>query len=312
MLLRPYLRCKPTGYQVGSHNSNPVQVTIYHHHLFILFSAFLGLETFFLARTTRNDHTTSCTCGIDTVMSDDSQAQRPRDGACSDSTTDTVVVPDPHADVADNRERSMPSRSRRRAATHDIHVQVEAFGSGVLLHDGLTVSLDATVADLRQLVRSSARLPPRTRTMRLFVGHGGAELSDDDAKLAAIPALAAGECDGTPLVVFPTLCTYHAMVAVACMSAVMTTFVDIHAQIVALTLTSLCAVGRARSRRAQFVWLRVPRDSRRCRGQRRPRPRSGDGFILRWCVVCACLWLQQCAPLRFTQSQSPLVQPRQC
>ena len=263
-------------------------------------------------------------------MSDDNQAQREHDGACSDST-DTAVVPDPNADVADTMNRSMPSRSRRRAAaedgtsdatkqkrtrldvaTHDIHVQVEAFGSGVLLHDGLTVYLDATVADLRQLVRSSARLPPRTRTMRLFVGHGGAELSDDDAKLAAIPALAAGECDGTPLVVFPTLCTYHAMVAVACMSAVMTTFVDIHAQIVALTLTSLCAVGRARSRRAQFVWLRVPRDSRRCRGQRRPRPRSGDGFILRWCVVCACLWLQQCAPLRFTQSQSPLVQPRQC
>ena len=165
-------------------------------------------------------------------MSDDNQAQREHDGACSDST-DTAVVPDPNADVADNRERSMPSRSRRRAAaedgmsdetsaatkqkrtrldvaTHDIHVQVEAFGSGVLLHDGLTVSLDATVADLRQLVRSSARLPPRTRTMRLFVGHGGAELSDDDAKLASIPALAAGECDGTPLVVFPTLCTYHA------------------------------------------------------------------------------------------------------
>jgi len=249
MLLRPYLRCKPTGYQVGSHNSNPVRVTIYHHQLFILFSAFLGVETFFLARTTRNDHTTSCTCGIDTVMSDDSQAQRPRDRASRDSTTDTVVVPDPNADVADNLGRSMPSRSRRRAAaedgmsdetsaatkqkrtrlavaTHDINVQVEAFGSGVLLHDGLAVSLDATVADLRQLALSNARLPPRTRSLRLFVGHGGTELDNSDAKLASIPALAAGECDDTPLVVFPTLCTYRAKVAVASISVVTTTCVD--------------------------------------------------------------------------------------
>jgi len=165
-------------------------------------------------------------------MSDYNQAQWEHDGACSDST-DTAVVPDPNADVADTMNRSMPSRSRRRAAaedgtsdetsaatkqkrtrldvaTHDIHVQVEAFGSGVLLHDGLTVSLDATVADLRQLVRSSARLPPRTRTMRLFVGHGGTEMDDSEMKIASIPALAAGECDDTPLVVFPTLCTYHA------------------------------------------------------------------------------------------------------
>ena len=177
-------------------------------------------------------------------MSDDNQAQREHDGACSDST-DTAVVPDPNADVADTMNRSMPSRSRRRAAaedgtsdatkqkrtrldvaTHDIHVQVEAFGSGVLLHDGLTVYLDATVADLRQLVRSSARLPPRTRTMRLFVGHGGTEMDDSEMKIASIPALAAGECDDTPLVVFPTLCTYRAKVAVASISVVTTTCVD--------------------------------------------------------------------------------------
>jgi len=58
-------------------------------------------------------------------------------------------------------------------------------------------------------------LPRRTRTVRLFVGHGGTELDDSDAKLASIPALVAAEVDGTPLVVFPTMCTLHMAKTVA-------------------------------------------------------------------------------------------------
>jgi len=96
-----------------------------------------------------------------------------------------------------------------RTGTHDIYVQVEAFGSGVVLHEALSVAVDATVGELRRRALSVVALPPRTRTVRLFVGHGGAEL-DDDAKLVSDTAIAAGEIDETPLVLFPTLCTLYA------------------------------------------------------------------------------------------------------
>ena len=158
-------------------------------------------------------------------MSEDTRAPQPRGDPCNDSAG---TVADEEATGSGARVR--PSRVRRDAAmqdsssddtaassaqkrirsgvaTRDIHVQVEAFGSGVLLHDGLAVSLDATIADLKQLVLSSARLSPRTRRLRLFVGHGGTELDDSVAKLASIPSLVAAEADGTPLVVFPTMCT---------------------------------------------------------------------------------------------------------
>mgnify|MGYP006883392848 FL=1 len=87
-----------------------------------------------------------------------------------------------------------------------LHVPVEAFGSGVVLHDGLSVPLDATVADLRQLVLSSTAGPLRTRTLRLFVGHGGSELTHDAMPIAE-SELATELDEPEPLVVFRTLCT---------------------------------------------------------------------------------------------------------
>jgi len=89
-------------------------------------------------------------------------------------------------------------------APADIHVQLEAFGSGVLLHEDLAIAADKAVADLRRLVLSSGALPSRTRGVRLFVDHGGAEL-DDDATLIADTPLATN-VDHKPLVAFPKLC----------------------------------------------------------------------------------------------------------
>jgi len=90
-------------------------------------------------------------------------------------------------------------------AVPELRVAVEAFGSGVLLHPGLPVSPGATVGDLRRIVMASVPLPPRTRTMRLFAGHGGAELDNDEAVLTASPLL---ETDSdNPVVVFPVACT---------------------------------------------------------------------------------------------------------
>ena len=163
---------------------------------------------------------------------------RPRGQGCGDST-DTETLPGPAADepvaepVADRNASPGSSRNRHGATpqgssshetpeptqqkrirledgTHDIYLQVEAFGSGVVLHNGLRVSLGATVAELRQLVLLNAALAPRTRSVRLFVGHGGTELDDDYAKLASIPAVSAAELTEKPLVAFPTLCTSRA------------------------------------------------------------------------------------------------------
>ena len=91
-------------------------------------------------------------------------------------------------------------------APRDIRVQVEAFGSGAILHGGLDVPTNKSVGDLRELVLSSIKLPPRTRTVRLFVGHGGTELDKDDQALLS-GSLAAVDLDTTPLVAFPVICT---------------------------------------------------------------------------------------------------------
>jgi len=91
-------------------------------------------------------------------------------------------------------------------APRDVCVQVEAFGSGAILHGGITIPSTNSVGDLRQLVLSSIKLPPRTRTVRLFVGHGGTELEkDDESLLSGSPA--AVDLDTTPLAVFPVTCT---------------------------------------------------------------------------------------------------------
>ena len=110
--------------------------------------------------------------------------------------------------MADNHPapttRAQDSRSGSHADNVDVRLRVEAFGSGVVLHEGLGVALNATVGVLRQLVRSSVTLSHRTRSIRLFVGHGGAEL-DDDATLIANTPLATN-VDHKPLVAFPKLC----------------------------------------------------------------------------------------------------------
>ena len=98
-----------------------------------------------------------------------------------------------------------PARSTDDAP-RDVRVQVEAFGSGAILHGGLDVPTTKSVGDLRELVVSSIKLPPRTRTVQLFVGHGGPELDDDDETLLS-GSLAAVDLDTTPLVVFPVPCT---------------------------------------------------------------------------------------------------------
>ena len=124
----------------------------------------------------------------------------------------------------------------------DVYVQVEAFGSGAILHAGLDIPSNNSVGDLRELVLSSIKLPPRTRTVRLFVGHGGTELEKDDEALLS-GSLAAVDLDTTPLVVFPVTCTSVLCPGVSTTKQVMTRRHLFDA------CSSFCAVdGRARSR----------------------------------------------------------------
>jgi len=106
-------------------------------------------------------------------------------------------------------------------APRDVCVQVEAFGSGIILHAGLDIPSNKSVGDLRQLALSSIKLPPRTRTVRLFVGHGGTELDNDDETLLS-GSLAAADLDTTPLVVFPVTCTSALFPGVSATQQVMT------------------------------------------------------------------------------------------
>ena len=127
-------------------------------------------------------------------------------------------------------------------APRDVHVQVEAFGSGTILHAGLDIPSNKSVGDLRQLVLSSIKRPPRTRTVRLFVGHGGTELDNDDESLLS-GSLAAEDLDTTPLVVFPVKCTSVLWPGVSTTKQVMTRRHLLNA------CPSFCAVDdRARSR----------------------------------------------------------------
>jgi len=72
-----------------------------------------------------------------------------------------------------------------------------------VLIESLEIQLDGTVADLRQRVRANHSWPPRTRTLRIFVGHGGTELDNDALPIAASALV--GSVD-TPLVASPVLC----------------------------------------------------------------------------------------------------------
>ena len=123
-------------------------------------------------------------------------------GSDSDSDSDTDDddrVPKGAADAIQDAEKQLPEELETPT---DIYVQVEAFGSGVLLHEGFAVPLDETVADLRQRIKSDL-CTARTRTVRLFVGHGGKELDDDDVHVAeSLLAVAVDE----PLVIFRIMC----------------------------------------------------------------------------------------------------------
>ena len=87
----------------------------------------------------------------------------------------------------------------------EVRVQVEAFGSGEILHGGLDIPTNKSVGDLWELVLSSIKLPPRTRGLRLFVGHGGTELDKDDEALLS-GSLAAVDLNITPLVALRVQC----------------------------------------------------------------------------------------------------------
>jgi len=99
------------------------------------------------------------------------------------------------------------------AGTQELHLRLEAFGSGKVLHNGLIMPSDSSVGDLRKHVRSAITVPPRTRIVRLFVGHGGTELDNDELLLSGTPVLQA-DLDNEPLVVFPALCTLCCVVCV--------------------------------------------------------------------------------------------------
>jgi len=113
------------------------------------------------------------------------------------SVRDSVAEEEAAIDAPSIAQEPLPT-------TAEVCVQVEAFGSGVMLHDGIAIAADKTVGDLRALVSSSIVLPPRTRTVRLFVDHGGAELDNDETPMSSV----AEALDTKPIVVFPTLCTF--------------------------------------------------------------------------------------------------------
>jgi len=91
-----------------------------------------------------------------------------------------------------------------QSSSQTIDVQFEAFGSGVVLSQCNRIPLNAvTVKQLRRFVRKRVCGPP-TRSVRLFVGHGGAELIHGRRLLADTPL---AEDLGKPIVVFRKLCT---------------------------------------------------------------------------------------------------------
>jgi hypothetical protein len=78
------------------------------------------------------------------------------------------------------------------AAAQLLCVSVEAAGSGVVVVPELRVHRDATVAELKEMLFKRGGGGggddgdvPTTTTVRLFLGHGGAELSDDQQSLRA-------------------------------------------------------------------------------------------------------------------------------
>ena len=150
---------------------------------------------------------------LHTHMTDNKQVSAPStDEATTNSSSLGASVSEATADHADPRDGVVDSAAvdgsagdtAAPASSRGVTVAVEAFGSGVVLHAGLSVPLDKTVADLRQLVLS-ARGSANARMVRLFIGHGGTELDNGALTLADSPL--ADDCD-QPLVVLAVPCTY--------------------------------------------------------------------------------------------------------
>lgn len=139
----------------------------------------------------------------------DNGASAAAKSAATDSNTATngSAVADSSAAATQPLAVAQPAAA---AARKEIFVQVEAFGSGVVLHVALNVDLGGTVGVLRNHVRSSVKLPADTRTVRLFLGHGGAELTNDAALVSDTPLFDELVGAENPLVVFPFVCTSRA------------------------------------------------------------------------------------------------------
>mgnify|MGYP000297473214 CR=1 FL=1 len=143
------------------------------------------------------------------TVSDITAAHGGISASCLQSQSVEGSAPGSDAVAVDDHERAPgPATDLVNVQTgaKPIRLQIEAFGSGVVLHSGLDVAPDLTVRDLKSLVVSCTLLPPRTRTVRLFLGHGGTELTDDSTLLSSFPKVL--ECNCTPLVVFPIVCTW--------------------------------------------------------------------------------------------------------
>ena len=180
-----------------------------------------------------------CSDNAGQVAADNEPAELPTPNNVTTADTDVGTSLDVAAPTADG---SLPFAAEEVVASEaDMCFEVEAFGSGVQLHPGLHVASDATVGDLRKLVQAAVVLPSRTRTLRLFVGHGGTELGDDSAVVSQIPAVV--DVDDQLLVVFPIQCTFYAWLTRMVCSG--------HA----LTRTCNLYVDRARSRCPRHLWL---------------------------------------------------------
>ena len=124
----------------------------------------------------------------------------------------SIAGGDATLNVATDFDSSLKQPANMEAPS-EIYVSIEAFGSGVPLHPGLTIHFDKTVGDLRRLVISSITCPPRLRTVRLFVGHGGSELDNDPMLLGNSPLASSS---APPMVVcFPVQCTWRSCVFAA-------------------------------------------------------------------------------------------------
>ena len=136
-----------------------------------------------------NEHADGVASCTDDEATSNQDQQSP--SSCSDADDECEGAAVPASDHALSTEE------------HDLLVAIEAFGSGVLLHAGLAVARTITVRELKSRVKANVSCPARTRTVRLFVGHGGTEL-DDDELLVAVSPLA--ENPSRPLVMFPVAC----------------------------------------------------------------------------------------------------------